>query len=370
VTTDRAGKATLTLPVDAPLGFVAAYKAAAGLDYALFWQKGKPQTDLFRLAPDAAGPVTLKLEGAKPVTVTAVDGSNRPLEGVTVRPWLFKLPDRGEELNVRMPAFLRRTDASGRVTFDFFPADNVGAITLLATKDGMISADQWDFNPAVSGDQMTVTLGPLVHVTGKVMARDGSPASGTTVYVNGSSHAWDAFNRNTVTAADGSFSFDVNPDHFYIFMAQKDHDVSPLASTTVRAASPAPVVLKLQPGIRVFGTLTAGQQRTPVPNGQINFILHSDLAAQSPEAQQLPNPRGAAGQELGNFIHRVATSKPDGSYEFYALPGPYRLSANIEGVLNSFDLGNVPEFRADLHANGLPAVPAGRPAAADTGGLP
>lgn len=334
--TDDAGQATLLVPADAPLSYLVAFKHGAGLDYALVWRKDEPHSDPYRLEPDFTAPVKLTLNGAKAFTLHVEDGNHQPLAGVKVHPWYFKKPDRGDDLNIGLSDFGRTTDAGGNATLDYLPADNTQPIAIWFRKEGYFAPERCAYDPARSPATLTATLLPLVPLSGRVVDANGHAVGPATVRIGGAGYQLDHFSKTLTTAADGTFSISVDPDMYYVFCAQKDHDVSFAVATVILRKTPdTPVELTLDTGHRVHGTLTVGPANTPVPDSSIELTYRDDSYRRIPENQRLPN---GDNRSVTAFLSQDATTDKDGNFEFYTLPGSHYMRAYADPNSISMDV--------------------------------
>ena len=333
-TTDASGKATLRIPADARPMFVLATKEGVGLDYVLFWRKDAPRTDPYRLEPDHSGPLAFVLNGMKDVTVRVVDEQGKALAGAWVYPWYFEKPRKGEHANISgVPGFNRTTDATGTATFQV-PADNQTAVTFWAQLKGYSAPERPVWDPKKGTAEVEARLVKQVHVVGRVVDEQGRPAAGARVRVGGDGYTMDSFRGETRSAADGSFGIDVNPNQYYLFVADLADRASGPQTRIVKNDPPAQrVELALAPAVRVRGAVTAGPDRKPVPKASVGITHRVDSRSydELPEDQQFPG--GVSGRKAitpGVTQHGDADDK--GAFEFFVGPGDYDVNAYASGA--------------------------------------
>ena len=336
-TTDASGRSILRTPADAVPMFVLALKEGAGLDYVLFWRNDEPRTDPYRLDPGYAGPLAFVLNGAKKVTVRAVDEQGRSLEGVTVYPWLFDKPRKGDDLNLSgMSGFQKTTDKSGTVAFEV-PADQKSSVTFWAHLKGYTTPQRPMWDPKTGAAEVEARLVKQVHVAGRVVDEQGKPAGGVRVRVAGDGYQFDSFRGETKSGDDGSFEIDVDPDQYYLFIADLADRVSLPQMRIIKKAAPAePVQLALASATRVRGTVTAGPNRAPAASASLSVVSRDEEQSylKLPEDQQFPG--GVSGRKAimpGASQHVKADDM--GRFEVFVGPGLHQVHAYANGAQKS-----------------------------------
>jgi hypothetical protein len=354
--TDAAGEATLLVPADAPLSHLAAFKSGVGLDYALVWAVGQAHTDPYHLDPAFTAPVHFTLNGAKSVTIHVRDDAHKPLAGATVEPWYFVKPRKGGMFNVGLDDFVRTTDASGDATFDFLPADNQEPVTFWYTKDQCAPAGRCLYNLAVAPRAITAMLLPLVPLSGRVTDVNGRTIAGATVRADGAGYQFDSFGDSATSAADGTFSLHVAPDMYYIFTAQKEHDIALIVAAVIRRKPPAtPLQLTLDAGRRVHGQLTAGPANVPLPNVRLELTYRDESYEQVPDDHKLP---AFDNRVLNAFFSQAATTDKQGNFEFYTVAGAHHLRAYAPpNDLQQELVVREDDTLVNLHGNLAPGAP-------------
>ena len=193
---DTSGKAVLRVPVGVPLGCMFAVKAAVGVDYFVFRERGEVASDPYKLAADDTRSLQFVLAGARTLHVRMVDEHQRPQAGVIVQGYNFRRRRKGGSLGLNlMKDFIQTTDAAGVATFRTIPIDATEPILfgiygvnpqVLGGNYGLRGgALRWD--PASGSDEITGMLIPLqnqaVTIRGQVTFADGRPAPKAKVFV-------------------------------------------------------------------------------------------------------------------------------------------------------------------------------------------
>ncbi|MCY2951430.1 MAG: M56 family metallopeptidase [Planctomycetota bacterium] len=322
-TSDTAGKAVLRVPADAPVTDVLATKADVGSDYVLFWRKDEPKTDPYRLARDYAGPLGFVLNGVAKVSVRVVDEQQRPIAGVTVNPWLFMKPKKGSDLNLGgVTEFRRFTDERGTAEFRMIPGDNMRAITLWARKPGYTAPNRCMFDPKSGKTELEMQLVRQLRVTGRVVDGEGRGVAAATIRVGGDAYRMDMYRQQTRSAADGSFQIDVDPETYYVFVAEKDQWVSRERFEIIHKAAPAGLIqLVVERGTRVRVQVTAEADRAAVAKASVSLTQQNYGSYYSlPKDQQFPG--GTTGRKgIIPGVSRHTEADVRGVAEFYVAPG-------------------------------------------------
>ena len=351
---DARGMATLRFPVDPLPGnelilWILAVKPGVGADYYENYRSWIPSGE--SKVPES---VTLVLNGARPVTIKAVDSAGR-----AVPDFLFSLSFKlkGKISRTNANGSLRdkmRSDAHGIATFDWFPANldspvNIGGVS----REYVLPGDQ-RIEPG-GATELTVRVLRKTRVSGKVTLPDGRPAAGIRIQAEGQgdlnpSHGY-AF-----TAADGTYAIDAYPAQNYM-LAVDDKEWAAPSRTGIVVHEGEPHVgvdFALTRGTLLHGRVTEGPGRTParamLTLGQLGEI-HRD------------RPTGQ--EKLGRYISTDA----DGRYSVRVGPGDYQFwGADVEH--DTFKVGSEAEIVHDVHREG-PKIPlAGVVVDADAGDRP
>lgn len=350
---DRTGHAVLLVPADAGLQYVWAMKPDVGLDYFAFRRFDEPASNVYKLPPDHHKPLTMVLDGTRTLTVRVVGEQDKPMPGVTVYPWYFERPNKGDHLNVSgVDDFQRTTDAQGQVVFRWIPTDAVGRITFWTHPDGYYAPERPVFDPKSESSEVIARLVALVPVRGKVTFADGSPAANATVIANGDGYQFDRFRESALTPEDGSFKFRVYPDQYCLFSADRDRLAAPAVARIVRQDRPVEDVhLVLQPATRIHGRLTAGEDHEPMAERYLT--LYQNFAEQYqrlPQVEKLPNPL-ASNKAVAPLIGYNTRTDASGAFEFFARPGNYYIIGPETDAVPKFQIVDQPELELNLHAD-------------------
>src|SRR2546423_3077209 len=144
--TDAAGKAILRISASATPDYILAVKSGVGLDYRLFWRKDAPKTDPYGLEQGFTGPLTFTLNGMVKVDVEVKDEQGQPVSGVSLYPWYFIKPGRGDHANLGgLSVFQRVSDDRGRAEIEI-PADNERPVNVWARLEGYTSRKRWMYD--------------------------------------------------------------------------------------------------------------------------------------------------------------------------------------------------------------------------------
>ncbi|NQV35278.1 MAG: M56 family metallopeptidase, partial [Phycisphaeraceae bacterium] len=116
--TDISGRATLNVPQDAGLDWILALKSGVGFDYYENYENFYEPTD------ELPEQVTLELDGARAVSIKAIDTAGKPLPNVSFVPWTIIKKDRNWHVNLSGSDIAHvLTDTTGVAHFDWFPKD-------------------------------------------------------------------------------------------------------------------------------------------------------------------------------------------------------------------------------------------------------
>ncbi|HUG18613.1 MAG TPA: carboxypeptidase regulatory-like domain-containing protein [Planctomycetaceae bacterium] len=350
---DASGRATLQLPAGLTLNALAAVKSGAGLDYFLFQiPRTKLQTqNPAQLPQDFDSSVKFTLAGARTVTAKVTDTQGKPIEGVTVYPWYYMLPEKGGNLNFSgWGGMIQSTNADGVASFDFIPRNNEQQITFWTMGTDTYHGERVVFDPASFVDQVDITMETFVTARGKVVDREGRPVADSEIIAIGNGHKFDDFRTEGKSDEDGNVRLKLVPNHYYMFLARKGHDISPAVCLVVRDEAPAEeFVLSLGPGTRVFGTLTMGSQETPVPNQSISLYLEPSPGYYDlPDEQQLPNPTDSRRAISPHYVQWTKTDE-QGRYEFWAASGKYYLIGPQQIKPPHFQIEDLETYELNLH---------------------
>ena len=318
--TDATGRVSLCIPEGTVLQFILADAGPRGVDYVSFRRPGEPVSNPYQLSQDHDDPISLKLSPTRKVIVRAAGQDGKPIAGASVTPWLLSLPKKGKVANLGS-LWRKTTDEKGVVVYDSIPAEGERKMTIWVRKEGFVARDRPYFDPTVPGGEVVATLLPLVPVSGRVVLPDGSPAPGIDVRVCGEGFGIDGFRDSTVSAEDGTFQIDVNPDQYYLFAAGNREWASAATARVVRLGQPVDgVELKLQRATRVFGRMTAGTDEEAIADAYVHlYSTGGDPYYDLPEDERLPNPSDSHTAILPRIVSGGKTDAL-GKFEFFRRP--------------------------------------------------
>src|SRR5262249_14505449 len=156
-----------------------------------------------RINPPAA--MSLTLGGAVKVRLHAVDGSGKPVPGVTFVPRFIRRSTEARRLIMTSGVKDTATDESGTATFDWVPGDIDGAGFEIRSPDWFLWNGQALQEAFSGGDrELKAELVRLMDVSGRVTDPSGMPVSGMLVRASGIEEAklgqpMQTFERSTRT---------------------------------------------------------------------------------------------------------------------------------------------------------------------------
>ena len=348
--TDADGMAAIPLPESETIQAVVAWKDHAGLDYKLYTLPRKQTDDLLTKKPEfpANAFETLALEGASPLTVRIVDVTGDPIPGTQAHVWLLQKETQSDHLNFSFftNAFIESTDASGTVTFAWFPNWQTGPTTIWPTAEGFVRA-RGEYDPATKNGALEIQLERQIPIRGTVTFPDGKPAVSVAVGASGAGYTWDGFHGVTKTDTSGRYEFMATPNQIYILYIADKQWSAPAQSGF--AVLPGHDIddrnFVLSPSSRVFGRVLNDQSGDPVA-GKYVFLTQHGIELNSMGDDVLPNPEGSRlwvvpirqqGTKVGN----------DGKFEFFVGEGEYNLF--IQGFdAEKFSISQEAEKSIDL----------------------
>jgi hypothetical protein len=351
---DAEGRAVLRVPADAELMYALAFKAGRAMDYFSFWRRKDVRSNPYRLDTDYHGPLHFVLGQSITATVHVIDADHHPLPGVSVNPWYFRRPKKGDDLNLFAdPRFHATTDAQGLATIDFIPQDNEGKVNIWTRIESYDAKDRCLFDPKGGSAQVEQVLRRLVHITGKVLEPNGDPARALTVLIGGAGYDMDGYVGEATTDEQGVFGIDVPPEKYYMFVAARDHLASEPVTRIIRDRAPdQPIIVKLKPGVRIFGQVTLGAQRAPVADVRVHLIQQDyDSYNHLPEEQRFPGGLNGRKAIIPSVGFPATKTDSQGRWEFYATPGRFYASSYFAGqsVTEHFKVSAENEQAVNLH---------------------
>jgi beta-lactamase regulating signal transducer with metallopeptidase domain len=313
--TDAHGTVSLRLPSDARVYQVVALKPHVGFDYFENYRSwpayniGEPPAQ-----------VALTLDGARTISVRAVDSAEKPLPGVELEPWTVKKKGKLTEVNFSgswaMKYVSARTDHDGLAAFDWIPTDMQGRVTILHGDKEYSLPQPPHQNPTPPYETLTAKLFHNTPISGKVTLPDGKPAAGVLLQAEGCGNTSHYFRNVVRTKADGSYSMLVYPNQSYIIAVTDEKWAAP-SKTGVVVGEGTPregLDFRLGKGTIVRGKATVGPDDKPAAKQTITLIeLGSDLAPQANRTEKTES------------LVRWAETGADGRYAIRVGPGRYQI---------------------------------------------
>jgi hypothetical protein len=332
VLTDAGGRASVEVEVPGTLSAVVAYKEHAGLDYRLVWGVHDVRTDPFRLEPEVSGTVQLVLDGARPVEVAVRDGAGAPLAGAAVGLITVTKRWRGASLHGVFSALQCTTDGGGVARFDFFPREVQGPNHFHASLAGRAMDDLAVFDPDHPERPLVIRLVALVRLTGIVRDAAGAPVAGAIVHGSAARAHFVHKELRATTGADGAFAMEVPAERLCVLFARKE-DRASLVHTRIVGETPVePVGLILGVAPRLSGQVTAGPERTPL--AQVEVEVEVEYGFNTSTLRGIHDmPGGDGPDEEGSFVHpRMTldvTTDDAGRYDLHTAPGHYMVDCEM-----------------------------------------
>jgi beta-lactamase regulating signal transducer with metallopeptidase domain len=325
--TDRGGHTTLRVPADANVNWVLALKAGAGLDYYENYTSFP-----YRLRGELPDPVHLVLGGVRPLRIKAVNGTEKPVAGVTFVPWTIMLKDKRWHVNLSGSEIARGvSNRNGTAVFDWFPAgvsDDMADSdprpgTALLVQDGEYYWPQYLNKPYRQYEpEVVARLLRNGTISGRVLRPDGRGAAGITVRVEGRGNTPYFCRRATQTAADGSYRLSVYSRQIYMITVENEKWAAQTRSGVVvgEGESVENVDLDLVEGTEVTGRVALDATDEPAP-GQLVFL--------SEDGPTLPvefdNEVYFGSYSPKQTLIRTTRTDRQGRYAFRVGPGQYTL---------------------------------------------
>ncbi len=182
--TDADGVALLRLPRDASVYQVVALKPQVGFDYFENYRATPP----FKIGEPPAQ-VALTLDGARTLSVHAVDSADKPLSGVELVPWSVKKKGKLFYANIggaeAMKYLAARTDRDGLAAFEWIPPDPTEGVTILYSGAEYSLPHPPSQDPKPPYTMLTAKLFRNTPISGKVTLPDGKAAAGILLQIEG-----------------------------------------------------------------------------------------------------------------------------------------------------------------------------------------
>ncbi len=351
------GNATLKVPRTAQLNSVFGYSPGSGLDYVCFRHQGDT-TDANALPLDHAGPITLVMAGVKPLSLKVTHRDGSAAAGAVFFPREIWLPKKGGFLfamGYRDLGVL--ADETGTVHFDFLPINMTSRLSFGYHTPGYVATKLPEFSPQDGVDEIEVMLDRLVPFRGLVTDSQGRPVADAVVKFGSMGLGPISTARDYVTTAtDGVFEALVPPNQYYAFRASKGNAFSSCECCVVlHDADPPFFTLKLEPGARIVGKVTQGEESKPLPRAHVTLRdypelpteelppdIHARIFRGRRHIRELCILESFDADENGDFVIPVGA----GQHELAVFQLNPRLTSSRERIM----VAEPKEYRKNLHA--------------------
>jgi beta-lactamase regulating signal transducer with metallopeptidase domain len=343
--TDAHGMVSLRLPSDAAIFQVVALKPQVGFDY----------FENYRSWPgvvigEAPAQVALTLDGARTISVRAVDSADKALSGVELVPWSVQKKGKLAYVNFSGSGAMKyvsaRSDRDGLVAFDWIPRDMKDGVTILGGSDEYYLPDQPRQETALPYEKLTAKLFRKTPISGRVTLPNGKPAADVLLQAEGRGNTNFYCRGFMHTKADGSYSLLVYPNQSYIIAVTDENWAAP-SKTGIVVGEGAPregLDFRLGKGTILRGKVTVGPDDKPAAKQSIGLMEQgSDIVPQTNQARN---------EELA----RGTQTSADGRYAIRVGPGRYRITGpgdhvgeevivkEEQTIDNDFHLARLPEW--------------------------
>jgi hypothetical protein len=314
------GIATLSLPVDASVDWIVAYRAGRGLDYFENYQSSLPNSRRL-LVPQR---IDLKLDGSQPRRFRVVDDSGVPVSGIRVAPlnlWRF---DKLASISLERFSDMGVSSENGEVTLGWMPHSMPHRVQFSVCHPDY----SWSRRDVPSGE--TIQVDRVGSISGKVRQADGTPVAGIHVLAAGW-HPWTghSFRGHVVTDDDGSYRMSVWANHdALIAVADKDWAAESLPIAQLEPGEHRQVAdLMLERGTLIHGTVRAAT----IEQRPANDVV------------RLGELRGKT------RLVRTADVNSNGRYSIRTGPGRFTLNTAFSTDVQRLDISDQRTVQADLH---------------------
>jgi hypothetical protein len=336
--TDVHGLASLRFPRDARVSQVVALKPHVGFDY----------FENFRSWPGAViseppAQVALTLDGARSISVRAVDSADKPFPGIELAPTSVRKKGKLTEMNFSGSGAMKyvsaRTDRDGLAAFDWIPNDVSDYVTIIYSGADYYMPNPPMQDPRLPYETLTAKLFHTTPISGKVALPDGKPAGGVLLQVEGRGDTAWSFSRLVRTKSDGSYSILVNPSQSYIIAVADENWAAP-SKTGIVAKEGEPrtgLDFRLGKGTVLRGKVTVGPDDKPAAQQPITLIQKGNDIAAAPDR--------ASTEELVRGVETGA----DGRYAIRVGPGRYQITGRLLGEWEDVIVKDEETIDHDVH---------------------
>lgn len=346
--TDASGKSSVKLPMTERIETILAWKDHAGLDYKLYTLNRFERADIKAVPPEfpSEGPERLVLDGAQPMTVALVDGTDgAPIEGAEVYPWLLNKDQASEGLNFSFFTELiaQTTSQDGTTAFAWMPTWQKTPVTFWSSAKGY-ERPRGNYAPVKDQGVLRLAVNRLVSIRGEVVDSNDQPVEGAEISAHGKGRGMNDFQTFTRTNRDGMYELEIAPNHNYLLTAKDEHRVS--APHTGLVVSPnTPLVnrdFKLRAPTRVHGRLLNERTQDPIPNARV-IVYHYGTELMDISDADIPNPDNEP-WTVRPIIQHYATTDADGKFEFMLGDGSFDLRPPQQEKTEKFEISGQSEL--------------------------
>jgi len=348
------GRVRISVPADAKLDSVFAFKKGAGFDYRSF-KTGRDFGDRQVTAPpQPGGEITLKLETPRTITLKVADENDRPLSGLEFYPWYVTKPSESSDHHLEWPMFHGRTNDQGEVTFDWLPAWEKQGFTLWPMAEGFEHTRTYVKVDELTAAPMPVKLRRLVEVSGRVTDTEGRPVSRAVIKASGASHGFDSGSGTAVTDDIGRYWMNLSPYQTYIVTAvSEDQSQASAAHEGLLTYPDKPVEgidFTLRPATRVIGRVTVGPDRLPAQAQPVQVYQYGrDLNNRGDVGFPKP-PKEAENRWVQPTQVQWKQTDADGRFEFLVGPGQFDVRGPEQVKVEKFEVIDQKELIFDFHS--------------------
>gem|GEM_PF-3199224 len=353
--TDASGQAELTIPNGIVLDNIFAFSKEHGLDYRSYApERRSPQglaNETVRI-PD--GPIQFRLFSSSVFTVAVTDYTNRPLEGARVYPWILTKENEADSINLSILEYNLNivgvaTDENGIARIPWVPVWQKGVTGFSVNCPGFTN-EHANYYPDNKTRDLAVQLSRLVPVTGVLTFADGTPAAGLSMRFHGvglkKGESNGTSSVGTATTDDkGRFEMMLAPHQAYLGILQDKKFVFSGSSLFAITDKPPEKELQLvaRSGTRLFGRVTIGDEKAPVPERSIGLMHQEEI--------NIPIQGGEGEYRASPGMMTGANTDSNGEFEFLIGGGKYWISGpqnKGEDVIR-FEIGNETEKEINFH---------------------
>ena len=279
------------MPRDAHVYQVVALKPGSGCDYFENYRSRNSST-----LGEPPAEVALALDGARSLSVRAVDSADKPLPGVDLAPWYVQKRDKITYFTCVpwLKYVTARTDRDGRAVFDWLPTATRYPVEVLSLAKQYRQLRDAREDLADPSKTAVLRLFRDVRISGTVTLPDGKPAAEVPLQIEGRGDTISPFGGVVRTKADGSYSMLVTPNLSYILAVTDAHWAVPSKiGIVVKEGEPRTGLdFRLDKGTVLRGKVTTGPHDRVAAKKWINvveqgYVLPADLGGDGTKREEL-----------------------------------------------------------------------------------